>query len=426
MKYKISNTRLAQVLYQGILRPARRDQGRFSNVPEERRLRFGLQPLSTISSPGPKGETSFSWLSARLKACPELGEVCPDTKRQFLLAVFLTFAVVLLALSAASGQVASHTPTTFSQPAHPGTPVAAKPVTGKPVARVNGAVLTDRDLVREEYSIFPYARQHNGQIPQEMEPQIRNGAMQMIIFEELVYQEAQRRHITISAERLNKAETDFRKQFSSPAEYNNFLKTEFNGSEQALREKIRRSLMIEAVLKTDVDDKSTVSVADAKAYYDKNPALYQYPESFAIQTISIVPPENATPAQMKEARKKAEDALKQAKATKNYEEFGVLAEKISEDDYRVMMGDHRAVARDKLAPQLVQALLAMQPGQITDVIQVDTIYTIVRLNKHIPAGKFTFQTVQAQLVKQLQAKKTNDVRAAFDKKLKQNAKIEVL
>ncbi len=71
-------------------------------------------------------------------------------------------------------------------------------VTGKPVARVNGAVLTDRDLQREMFAIFPYARQHNGNVPQEMEPQIRKGAMQMIIFEELVYQEAQRRKITVS------------------------------------------------------------------------------------------------------------------------------------------------------------------------------------------------------------------------------------
>jgi hypothetical protein len=35
-------------------------------------------------------------------------------------------------------------------------------VSDKPVARVNGAVLTDRDLLREMYAIFPYARQHNG------------------------------------------------------------------------------------------------------------------------------------------------------------------------------------------------------------------------------------------------------------------------
>ena len=335
-------------------------------------------------------------------------------------------ALVLLALTTAYSQVASHTPTIISQPAKPGTPVAAKPVTGKPVARVNGAVLTDRDLQREMFAIFPYARQHNGSIPQEMEPQIRNGAMQMIIFEELVYQEAQRRKITISPERLSRAEADFRKQFSSPAEYNSFVQSEFNSSQQAVREKVRRSLLIDAVLKSEVDTKSTVSVAEAKAYYEKNPNSFQYPETFVFQTISILPPEKATSAQLKEARKKAEDALKQAKATKNYEEFGLLAEKISEDDYRVMMGDHHKVARDKLPPELVKTLSAMQPGQMTDLIQIGSAYTIVRLNQHIPAGRIKFQDVQAQLMKQLQDKKTNDVRAAFDKKLRQNAKVEVL
>jgi parvulin-like peptidyl-prolyl isomerase len=336
------------------------------------------------------------------------------------------FALVFLAVAASWAQVASHAPTAVSQPARPGAPAPAMVITGKPVARVNGTVLTDRDLQREMFAIFPYARQHNGNVPQEMEPQIRQGAMQMIIFEELLYQEGQRRKITIPAERLNRAEADFRKQFSTPGEYNNFVQAEFHGSEQAVREKIRRSLLIEALLKSDVESKSKVTVAEARAYYDKNPASFQYAEAFAIQTISILPPDNATPAQLKEARKKADDALKQAKATKTYEQFGILAEKISEDDYRVMMGDHHKVDRAKLPPDMVKALLTMQAGQITSLIQIENAYAIVRLNQHVPAGKIKFEDVKAQLMKQLQTKKTNDVRAALDKKLRQNAKVEVL
>ena len=217
------------------------------------------------------------------------------------------------------------------------------------MARVNGAVLTDRDLQREMFTIFPYARQHNGNVPQEMEPQIRDGAMQMIIFEELVYQEAQRRKMTVPPERLQPRRSRLPQAVRhSRRNINNSCKTEFHGSQQLLREKIRRSLLIEHFLKTEVDNKSTVSLAEAKAYYDKNPARFQYPESFAIQTISILPPQNATPEQLKEARKRADDALRQAKATKTYEEFGLLAEKISDDDYRVMMGDHHAVDRAKL------------------------------------------------------------------------------
>jgi len=331
-------------------------------------------------------------------------------------------AMVLAMLMPVSAQmVASHTSTQIQTKA-----TMTVPAAGKPVARVNGAVLTDRDLLREMYAIFPYAQQHNGEVPKEMEGQIRDGAMQMIIFEELVYQEALRRKMTVPAAKLQHAEADFASQFSSPAEYQQFLRTEFQGSKQRLTEKIRRSLLIDALLKIEVNSKSVVSPTELKAYYDQNLGRFQYPESFAIQTISFIAPENATPQQLNEAKKRAADTLAQAKATKSYEEFGALAEKVSEDDYRVMMGDHRTVDRAKIAPQVLQALLGMQPGQVTDVIQVDRIYTIVRLNKHVPAGTTKLEDVRAQLKQEMEKRKTNQARAALDQKLHQKAKIEVL
>jgi parvulin-like peptidyl-prolyl isomerase len=329
-------------------------------------------------------------------------------------------AVLLMSLSV-SGQVASHAPT-VGVTAKSALPQPA----GQPVARVNGAVLTDRDLQREIFSIFPYARQHGGSVPKELEPGIRKGALQMIIFEELVYQEAERRKMTVAPERLRRAEADFRKQFPTPDDYNSFLQAEFKGSQQAMRAKIRRSLLIEQLLKMEVDSKSAVSVAEAKAFYDKNPGSFQYPESFAIQTISFLPPEKATPSQLQEARKRAEETLPKAKAAKTYEEFGLLAEKVSEDDYHVMMGDHKAMTRAQIAPPVLQALLALQPGQVTGILQVENVYTIVRLNQHILAGKRKFENEKEQLRKQLEKTKTNQVRANLDKKLKQKAKIEVL
>ncbi len=60
------------------------------------------------------------------------------------------------------------------------------------------------------YAIFPYARQHNGGFPKEMVDNIRDGAMKMIVFEELVYQEALRRGMTVPAAKLEKAEEEFR------------------------------------------------------------------------------------------------------------------------------------------------------------------------------------------------------------------------
>lgn len=342
---------------------------------------------------------------------------------------------ILMGASLAQGQVASHEPTAVkpvmaanaapaAAPASPSlSPV--QPVTNKPVVRINGTELTDRDLLREMLTIFPYARQHNG-FPKAEEAKIRMGALKMIEFEELVYQEAVRRGMTIPPAKLQKAETDFRAQFPNDEVYNDYLKNEMQGSKQALRKQIKRSLLIEALLKAEVQDKSNVSLVEERAYYDKNPNMFRYGEKFAIQTISIMPSDKAGDEVKKEGRKRADEACQKAKATKSYDEFGLLAEKVSEDDFRVNMGDHKVVDRDKLPPEIVKAAQAMQPGEVSDLIQLGNFYTCFRLDAHMPAGKFTFAQVKDALKESMQKEKFEKLRAGLDKKLRQNAKVEEL
>ena len=339
-------------------------------------------------------------------------------KHQLPIIGFLT-----MALAAASAQVASHTPTAITNTASAQT--SPLQVSDKPVARVNGAVLTDRDLLREMYAIFPYAQQHNG-FPKAQEAMIRQGALEMIIFEELVYQEATRRKLTVPSAQLNHAESEFRKQFTSPDQYQQYLQVEMHGSEQQLRQKMQRSLLIEQVLKTDVEVRSTVSAVEVQNYYEKNVARFQQPETFTFQSISVMPPLKATPEQAKQAQKKAEDALRQAKATKSYQDFGLLAEKISEDDYRVNLGDHKVVPSDKLPPQVVKTLQAMQVGQISGMIQIESAYTIIRLNAHTPARKKSLAEVKGELKTELQKGKYEKLRSNLAKQLRAKAKIEVV
>ena len=327
-----------------------------------------------------------------------------------------------MAITAASAQVASHAPTVASAASAQTSPLL---VSDKPVARVNGSVLTDRDLLREMYTIFPYAQQHNG-FPKAQEAAIRQGALEMIIFEELVYQEAQRRKVTITEEKLTRGVAEFKKQFDSPDRYQQYLNSEMNGSEQKLRQQVRRSMLIEQVLKAEVELKSAVTPAEIQAYYVKNTAKYSQPESFSIQSISILPPLTATPDQEANAKKKGEDALRQAKATKSYQDFGLLAEKLSEDDFRVNMGDHKAVAADKLPPQMVKTLRAMHTGEITGLIQVETAFTILRLNAHTPPHKRPLAEVKSELKTDLQKSKYEKLRSNLAKQLRAKAKIEMV
>jgi parvulin-like peptidyl-prolyl isomerase len=332
-------------------------------------------------------------------------------------------ALVLGSSSLVAQTVASHGSNAKAAAANP-TVEALPPA--KPVARVNGTVLTDRDLLREMLAIFPYARQHNGGFPKEMEADIRRGALKMIEFEELVYQEALRQKMSVAPERLAKAEKDFRARFANEQEYQQFLKLEGDGSVQEVRRRIKRSLLIEDLLKADVTNKAVVTMADAKAFYDKNPDRFKLPETYALQTITLMPPKNATPDQLKQLRKRAEDALRQAKATKNYEEFGLLAEKISEDDYRVMMGDHKAVGITELPPPVLQVAASLPQGQVSDLIEVEQALTIIRVNGHTASRMQTFDEAKVQLQSALHQKKLDQKRREFDALLRKTAKIEEL
>ena len=337
---------------------------------------------------------------------------------------------IALLISPVQAQMASHQPTGI-------TPVAAapsaaspslspvQPVLDKPVVRINGTELTDRDLLREMLTIFPYARQHNG-FPKAEEEKIRIGALRMIEFEELAYQEAVRRGMTIPPAKLQKAYSGFRAQFPTQEMFDGYLKNEMKGSTQLLRKQIQRSLLIEALLKLEVTDKSTVSLAEARAYYEKNPLAFRYSENFSIQTISIMPSEKASDEVKKEARQGAEDAWRKAKATKSYQEFGLLAENVSEDDFHVNLGDHKAVDVDKLPPEVVKAARGMQPGQVSELLQLGSFYTFFRLNAHKPAGKFTFDEVKDKLRQNLGKQKYETLRSGLDKKLRQNAKVQEL
>ena len=347
--------------------------------------------------------------------------------------------VILLSAATAMAQVASHAPTingpamnapafgatTPGQPPAPTGSVSSFNVSGKTVAKVNGAVLTDRDLLREMMTIFPYAQTHGG-FPKEMEHSIRDGALKMIEFEELLYQEGERRKMVVPAARIDKAVTRFRHQFQTDEDFDKYIKTDMNGSMEQFRQSVRRSLLIESLLKSELDVPSHVTLAEARAYYDKHPGPFTEPAKIQFQSISVMPSEKATADVKEQARKQANELWQQAKATKSYEEFGLLAEKSSQDDFRVDMGNHKLTPRGSIPPDVLKILDPLKVGQVSSLCQFGPYYTILRLEARKPAGKKPFEQVSAKLREDMQKDRYETMRRELEKKLRANAQVEEL
>lgn len=326
---------------------------------------------------------------------------------------------ILIATLAATAQVASHAPT-----AQPTTAVSAP--SGKPVLRVNGAVLTDRDLMREMLNIFPYAKQHGGKLPKDSEPEIRKAALRNLEFEEMAYQEATRRGLAVAPAKLSQAMKDFRAQFETDTQYQQYLKVEQKGSAEELRSKIRRAILIDMILKSEVENRAHFTDLQLRAYYDQNPDRFRKPDSVSIQTITIAYGDKPSPADKQKARQQAEDALKQVKATKDYEGFGQIAEKVSMDDWRVMMGDHKWLHRGRMPEAVEKVVFTMKPGEVSGIIDSGDSFCIARVNGREDSHLVAFSEVKARLQQDLEKEKKDELRAAFDQRLRKTAKIEEL
>jgi parvulin-like peptidyl-prolyl isomerase len=67
----------------------------------------------------------------------------------------------------------------------------------------------------------------------------------------------------------------------------------------------------------------------------------------------------------------------------------------------------------------------MQPGQVSGLIQIESAYTIIRLNAHIASKRKSFEEVKADLKTELQKSKYEKLRSGLAKQLRAKAKIEV-
>jgi parvulin-like peptidyl-prolyl isomerase len=330
----------------------------------------------------------------------------------------LSFAI--LAVSAAPAQTLA--------PSHKSSvkevSVSSSNTSGKAVARVNGVAISQSAFDQEQKRIFPYYSMHGNAIPKEYEAQVRQKALNNLINTELVYQEAKRRNLQITPLEWQKRLAEIRKDYRSTAEFDSAIHQYF-GSKEAFEATLRHDMLLDKIYVLEVKRKAVVTDVEVSKEYETHKASYTVPESVSFQTISAMFPERATPADKQVARKRIEGWLSQAQNAKNVEAFGVLAERVSEDEYRVMMGEHKMVHVATVAPEF-KSVLKMKEGEITGIIESPVGYHIVRLNKRNPSRKMTFAQVRADIKKSMQKERLDARNNEFQSKLRKAAKVEVL
>jgi peptidyl-prolyl cis-trans isomerase D len=160
----------------------------------------------------------------------------------------------------------------------------------------------------------------------------------------------------------------------------------------------------------------TVADADLKAYYDQNAARLSGIEERRASHILIAVQKTAPEAERQKAKAKAAELLAQVK--KAPDTFADLAKKNSQDPGSAPNGgDLDFFARDAMVKPFSDAAFAMKKGDISDVVESDFGYHIIKLTDIKSPKQRTYDEMKPELeadVKKQQAqKKFSETAEAF-------------
>jgi parvulin-like peptidyl-prolyl isomerase len=173
--------------------------------------------------------------------------------------------------------------------------------------------------------------------------------------------------------------------------------------------------------------KIEVSEADAKKFYDENPDLFVVPAdpegSMRASHILILCEENASDADKASALAKAKDI--KAKLDANPELFEAFAKSDSNCPSAAMGGNLGVFVSGQMVPEFEKAVLALKPGQISDVVKTQFGYHIIRRNESQASAKAAFDDIKSRLVEVLRARKAVEAEKKFIDSLREEMKVKL-
>jgi len=165
--------------------------------------------------------------------------------------------------------------------------------------------------------------------------QMRQQALDSLVDFELLYQESQKQHLSVSDAAIADSIKTTEARFGSPKEYSAALSAKKLTRKDVERD-TRKMLAVNRVLEEVVWKDIYIDNQAIRTFYEENREQFQHPDEMRVSEILIRVPRGATPAARGEARAKAERCLQRARAG---EDFAAVHLEFQTDDGLTVLGE---------------------------------------------------------------------------------------
>jgi peptidyl-prolyl cis-trans isomerase C len=294
-------------------------------------------------------------------------------------------------------------------------------ITVKKAADVNGVTITMMTLNSEFRQVLKQQGLSEDAIPADQVGEYKKEILDSLINQELLYQESQKNQIRVDEEDVNSTVLKAKGSFETEEAYQAALK-DANMQEGDLNERIRKTLAINQLVEEKISQQVDVTDEDAKAYYDSNPESFQRTEKVRASHILIKVDRDAGEAKKVAAKEKIKNLQRRVREG---EDFAELAKENSECPSSENGGELGYFERGKMVQEFEEAAFSTAVGSISDVVQTDYGYHLVKVTDKIEPGVIAFETVKDDLKDFMLQQKVQVAVSAFLDSLKNDAEIEM-
>ncbi len=282
------------------------------------------------------------------------------------------------------------------------------------VAVVNNEVITSVELNERMRLVESRMRSQSAAMPPREE--LQKQLLERLIVDRAQLQLAKETGIRVDDIMLDRAVARIAEQNKmSLQDFRNQLERE--GTPFArFREEIREQIIMQRVREREVDNKIQIAESEIDNYLATESVTTQAQQEFNLAQILVRIPENASPEQIGERRRRAEDVLKQVRAGGD---FAKLAATYSDSVDALKGGDLGWRSQDRLPQLFVEAVANVRQGDVSDVVKSANGFHILKvLGKRVPSVMKAAAGAPTATVQQTHARhiliKVNQVVTAAD------------
>ena len=322
--------------------------------------------------------------------------------RQVLGGVGAARLVLVAALLAGGTALGQRSATPYPSPFDAPTPQISMPaptavttngtVVEYPIARVNDAIIDNSDYQREQQKLVEEARQMN--VPQAQLELRQKDLLRDMIDKQLLLSRGKELDINADSEVIRQLD-EVRKQnhLDSMEELEKAVRSE-GVSYEDYKATIKNGIITQEVIHNEVGRKLTLSAKEEQAYYDKHKQDFAQPEQVKLSEILIPTPDDATDAQIAQAKAKADEAVAKLQAGGKFVD---IAKQYSGGPNADSGGDLGDFARGVLPKVLEDQTFSLKAGEWTSPIRTKQGYVVLQVTEHQAAGVPPLSAVEVQV-----------------------------